>query len=126
VRVARSGRSWASGGLVLQVWRRDDRDGMHESNTGIRVGITASRKVGNAVVRNRVRRRLREAARFVLPAFAAPGRDYVLIGRASTLHRPFAALIDDLKAALRRLGVCRMHATAAAPASAGRRPETRP
>lgn len=118
VRVARSGRSWASGGVVLQVWRRDDRDRMQQSFTGIRVGITASRKVGNAVTRNRVRRRLREAARQVLPACAAPGRDYVLVGRVSTADRPFAALLADLQAALRRLGAYR--ACGNAPASEAR------
>jgi ribonuclease P protein component len=80
---------------------------MRSSTTDIRVGITASRKVGNAVARNRVRRRLREAARLVLPACAAQGRDYVLVGRAATLHRPFPALLEDLQAALRRLGAYR-------------------
>lgn len=74
------------------------------STTAIRVGFTASRKVGNAVMRNRVRRRLREAARLVLPVHAAPGFDFVLIGRAATARRPFAVLLQDLLVALRRLG----------------------
>lgn len=69
----------------------------------IRLGITASRKVGNAVARNRARRRLREVARLVLSADAAPGHDYVLIGRAATLKRPFAMLVVDLRSALRKL-----------------------
>ena len=85
----------------------------------VRVGITVSSKVGNAVARNRVRRRLREAARLVLPVNAAAGRDYVLIGRTATLRRPFTALLSDLEAALRRLGAYRARATeASAPAAA--------
>lgn len=71
----------------------------------IRVGFTVSRKVGNAVVRNRVRRRLREIAREVIPAEARPGLDYVLIGRQAALTRDFAALRRELQDALKRLKV---------------------
>lgn len=66
----------------------------------IRVGITASRKVGGAVVRNRVRRRLRALADSVLAKSGEPGCDYVLIGRQATAARPFAALVEDLHRAL--------------------------
>lgn len=86
---------------------------MQQPTAAIRLGITASRKVGNAVARNRARRRLREVARLVLPASAAPGQDYVLVGRAATLQRPFAMLVADLDAALQRLRAWR-------PASAAR------
>lgn len=80
-------------GLILQA-RPGDGD-------AIRVGFTCSKKVGNAVTRNRARRRLREAARAVLPVEGRPGWTYVLIGRAgSTVERPFDALKDDLRAAL--------------------------
>jgi ribonuclease P protein component len=69
----------------------------------IRVGFTVSRKVGNAVVRNRVRRRLREVARQIIPDQAQAGLDYVLVGRQGALNRDFTALKDELVEALRRL-----------------------
>ena len=66
----------------------------------IRVGFTASRKIGNAVARNRARRRLKAAALQVLPLFGLPGNDYVLVARRDTLTRPFGGLLDDLVSAL--------------------------
>lgn len=114
LRIARAGRAWTSPGLVLQVWRRDDRDRM-PLPSAIRVGFTASKKVGNAVARNRARRRLREAARLLLPASAAAGRDYVLICRRTTASRPFPLLLADLQASLRRLGAERRETTPPVP-----------
>jgi ribonuclease P protein component len=66
----------------------------------LRVGFTASRKVGNAVARNRAKRRLRAAAAALLPLYGQGGNDYVLVARTTTLTRPFAALLKDLEAAL--------------------------
>jgi len=101
LRVASAGRRSARPGLVVQAAPHP-----HEPNggTGMRVGFTASRKVGNAVIRNRAKRRLRAAAASVLPSHGQPSTDYVLIARASTADRPFTELVADLEAALRRIG----------------------
>ena len=74
-----------------------------DNRAAARVGFTVSRKVGNAVERNRVRRRLREVAREVIPAQARPDLDYVLVGRQAALKRDFAVLRQDLVEALKRL-----------------------
>ncbi|HEX9447021.1 MAG TPA: ribonuclease P protein component [Dongiaceae bacterium] len=70
----------------------------------MRVGFTASRKVGNAVKRNRAKRRLRAAVDLVIEQHGAPGHDVVLIARQSTLTREFPALIQDLTKGLQKLG----------------------
>lgn len=98
-------------GLVLQAAERS----ADVAGGTVRVGFTASRKVGGAVVRNRAKRRLRAAAARILPDAGRPGTDYVLIARAATAERPFAALLDDLQTALRRVeaGTARHRARAA-------------
>ncbi|MGB1026558.1 MAG: ribonuclease P protein component, partial [Rhodospirillaceae bacterium] len=73
----------------------------------LRFGLTVSKKVGKAVTRNRARRRLRALALSVLAQEAAPGHDYVLIGRGATPDRAFSALQSDLRAALTRLKLLR-------------------
>jgi ribonuclease P protein component len=69
----------------------------------LRVGFTASRKVGNAVERNRARRRLRALVSAILPDAARPDWDYVLVARRGALHRDFTTMGEDLQGALRRL-----------------------
>jgi ribonuclease P protein component len=105
LKVARKGRKWAAPGLVLQALDRHagQRGQTEDNDPGIRVGFTVTRKVGNAVVRNRVRRRLRAAAEQVLPGHGKSGHDYVLIGRQGTLDRTFPALIGDLHRALEKV-----------------------
>ncbi len=99
LRVARSGLKWVTPGLVLQAGTRPALpDEAGEAVIGY--GLTASRKVGNAVARNRARRRLRALAREVLPNAGRPGRDYVMIARAETPSRPYMELTRDLKSAL--------------------------
>ena len=80
--------------FVLQARQRDERG-------RVRVGFTVSRKVGTAVERNRVRRRLKQAV--AAAAGMRTGHDYVLVGRRAALHVPFERLIEDLAGALRQL-----------------------
>lgn len=68
-----------------------------------RVGFTATKKIGNAVIRNRARRRLREAARRLVPLYGVAGVDYVFLAREATAAAPWQALLDDMKDALIRL-----------------------
>jgi ribonuclease P protein component len=100
LRVAAARRRAVLPGLILQAAPRPDA-AVALARCG--VGFTASRRVGNAVTRNRAKRRLRAAAAVVLPEQGRPGTDYVLIARAGTAGRPFAALLADLAAALRRV-----------------------
>ncbi|MBQ2262442.1 MAG: ribonuclease P protein component [Loktanella sp.] len=86
-------------GIHLQARKRAEG----EAN-GLRVGFTCSKKVGNAVARNRAKRRLREVARLVLPEYGRDGWDYVLVGRHEmTTTLPFDTLVADLRRALRRV-----------------------
>lgn len=110
LRVAGAGWKWATAGLVLQACpRRAETAPPSNSAAGasvsaaLRVGFTASKKVGGAVVRNRARRRLRALAREVLVREAAPGYDYVLIARAETATRDYTQLRGDMRFALKRL-----------------------
>jgi len=86
----------ATPGMVVQA--RDRKDARPP-----RAGFTATKKLGGAVIRNRIKRRLRELARLYLTGTARPGFDYVLIGRPPALERAFADLHKDLVSALKRL-----------------------
>jgi ribonuclease P protein component len=96
-------------GLILQARRRpcdedaDRASGAQDAEREVRVGFTVSRKVGNAVARNRAKRRLRAIAAEVLPTAGRSGFDYVIIGRKGTLGRSFEDLREDLSEAVRRL-----------------------
>lgn len=105
LRVAGGRRKWVAPGLILQALGQDESLSSTGGIAPVRVGFTASAKVGNAVVRNRARRRLRAAAASVMPLHARPAHDYVLIARAGTLQRRFVDLVADLEAGLRRLGL---------------------
>jgi ribonuclease P protein component len=89
--------SCAKGSVVVQARPRGDDAPL------VRVGFTATKRIGGAVERNRAKRRMREAARVLLPEFASPGVDYVIIARGGVLKRPWARLLDDVKSALLRL-----------------------
>jgi len=102
LRVAATRRRCVTPGLILQVAPLPDSQ---RADAPLRVGYTASKKVGNAVARNRSKRRLREAVAKIMPLHAREGLDYVLIAREETTARPFDQLLADLRHALRRLGV---------------------
>ena len=86
----------ATAGFVLQARERGD-------GGPVRVGFTVSRKVGTAVERNRVRRRLRAVVNLSAADALQQGHDYVLVGRRTALSRTFDRMVDDLRDALRRL-----------------------
>ncbi len=99
LRVAASGRRAVRPGVMLQA--AANRSGIDAA--AVRVGFTASRKVGNAVVRNRAKRRLRAAAAESLARYGQCGTDYVLIARAGTGERRYMDLLGDLASALRQV-----------------------
>ncbi|MDP3172917.1 MAG: ribonuclease P protein component [Phenylobacterium sp.] len=106
--------SCARGAVVVQARNRSDGAAL------VRTGFTATRRIGGSVVRNRAKRRLREAARLLAPQFAAPGFDYVFIARGGVTTRPWPRLLDDVKSALIRLAPesdRRVSDTAPAPSS---------
>ena len=89
--------SCARGAVVVQARPRNDDQLL------VRAGFTATKRIGGAVERNRAKRRLREAARLLLPELASPGFDYVFVARGGVTTRPWPRLLDDVKSALIRL-----------------------
>ena len=106
---AAKGVSEARGGVVIQRLERGD------GSPHVGMGFTATRKIGGAVQRNRAKRRLRQAARALLPDHGVPGSDYVFIARMGTTDRPWDRLLDDVKSALTRLATPRGPAPSDAP-----------
>ncbi len=98
LRIAAKGRKAAMPGVVLQALPRQDQE-------MARLGFTVTKKIGNAVTRNRTRRRLKEAARLVLAGSPVLGVDLVLIGREATRKRRFVDLQEDVRRALAKAGV---------------------
>ncbi|WP_051279848.1 ribonuclease P protein component [Hellea balneolensis] len=92
----REGRYQARGGIVIQA-----RENPESQN--IRVGFTATKKIGNAVIRNRAKRRMRSIALETLPELGRKGTDYVFIARNSTVSTPYETLVADAQKALSSL-----------------------
>lgn len=103
--VAGTHRKKVAPGLIVQARRHDARQSPEEGGPALRVGYTASKKVGNAVKRNRAKRRMRAAALAVAVPNVPPGHDLVLIARPETVERPWAELTADLEGCLRRMGL---------------------
>ena len=94
--VSKTGSKWITPAFIIQIYKRSPEG-------PCRFGITASRKVGGAVDRNRAKRRLRALIRDALPALGLPGTDYVFIARQEILKRDFAVMREELKRALKKL-----------------------
>ena len=93
---AAQARRQGTGGFLLQGRARGDDAAV------VRVGFTASKKIGNAVARNRAKRRLRAVARAIMATAARPGWDYVLVAKPqATITRDYTDLLADLHSALR-------------------------
>ena len=113
LRIAASHCKLVTPGLILQAMMRkgdssedfsgDSPGASMEKNMLIRIGYTASKKVGGAVERNRARRRLRAVVAKIIPDHAKPGYDFILIARKGTLTRPFSELQKDLVKSLKQL-----------------------
>jgi ribonuclease P protein component len=116
---ANRGKRYATPGFVLLVFdRRDD-------NPAKRLGITITKKVGNAVVRNRMRRRFRELAAEMLSEMGKVGADHILIGRDGGIERDFGALRTEMAKALSKLAEKNRSGVPVEPRLADKRPSTR-
>ncbi len=102
--VARGARTPRRGFLLQSIPRRARKGETVPADAPPRFGFTVTKKIGNAVVRNRIRRRLKEAIRLEGVLAARPGTDYVLVGRRAALDQPFADLVADVVGAIRAAG----------------------
>jgi ribonuclease P protein component len=97
----KGGARFVAPSLILQARRRIAEEGSDHHLA--RFGFTATKSLGGAVMRNRARRRLKEAVRLAASGAAVEGYDYVLIARSGTVQRPFTELIKDLERALAKV-----------------------
>ncbi|WP_419903648.1 ribonuclease P protein component [Kiloniella sp.] len=115
LRVAATHNKWVTPGLILQAMRRQPESSSNSEELyrsgAICIGFTVTKKVGNAVIRNRVKRRLRAVAAELLSEYGKAGHDYVLIGRKTTIFRPYEDLKKDLIFALQRVKTDRKKAS---------------
>ena len=103
LKVSVSGKRWVTPGFILQMHVRETVENDPNTIENIRIGYLVSKKVGCAVDRNRVKRRLQAAVAKVFSSCAQPGRDYILIGRRNAYNRPFKSLLSDMKWAIKNL-----------------------
>ncbi|MEL0106699.1 MAG: ribonuclease P protein component [Rhodospirillales bacterium] len=105
LRIARTQNKWVTPGLIMQVRHHSPQEKAETAKQPICVGFTVSRKVGNAVQRNRAKRRLRAVTDELLAQHVKPGNDIVIIGRRATIARPFGLLKADFEKALKKLSI---------------------
>jgi ribonuclease P protein component len=111
VRVREAGQSVATRTMIVQVLMQEAQDAQRSQVPALRIGLTASRKVGNAVLRNRARRRLRALAQMILVPKSAELAalhktvDIVLVARSAVVTAPFPELVENLKSALKRMRI---------------------
>ena len=98
LRIASKGKKVVTDAMVVQAAHSHD-----SAEYNIRIGYTASKKTGNAVDRNRIKRRMRAAAREIITQYGQPGIDYVLIGRRFCVQSPYDTLCKDLENAIHQL-----------------------
>jgi ribonuclease P protein component len=124
---AQAGARAPANAFVLQGLRRGETgQDTGQDNGPVRVGFTVSKQVGNAVQRNRVKRRLREMVRLKPETAFSPGHDYVLIGRRTALALPFGDMARELDGALRRIATGAGNKSPLHKAGSSGRPARRP
>ena len=103
LRVASSKRRFVIKSMVIQYTKQNLHDELNQVPASIGLGFTVTKKQGNAVIRNRIRRRLKEAANIVFSEDGKKGYDYVIIGRLIAKDRPFGDLVNDMRFSLKHI-----------------------